>query len=1067
MRTFKYLLLFVTGLLCFSQANSQNKKLEQLTEEEYQKQKAAGNLPVLYPSQFPKDKIVISKNNKVKEVPKTGLVYTSNKNPLYKTKALTSANCNYVFGYEPPILVPDTDLNGDIVTDTIVQFWSYSGNNPSSSYTAPDYRNDDGSSKPLTLPFTFCFYGDTLSDSLYVNNNGNISFGARYSTFSGVAFPNNQFTMIAPFWGDVDTRNTASNVVYMRRMPHYAIFKWHKVGYFSSQADKLNSFMLVLTDGTDVHLPSGLNVGFFYDDMQWTTGGASGGTNGFGGTPATVGANKGDGINFLQFGRFDQPGITYDGPQNNPDGVDWLDDQTFIFSSCTNGNNIAPIMTGITVCDTLNACIGDTLTYNIGFMGPEASDSVSIYVIPPPGVTSFSYTIDSISDPSNPVISVNYVATDTSSTSFQIWAGDSGNPPLYSDTVTVTITGRAVAGSFTTVDGCAALNNGVITYLPTLGQAPYSISVDGGFTYIDSIQDSGLSGGTYNVVASDNHGCTVDSVITLNPVTGPTSVLAADTSLCIGNSITFTGGPTTTGATYEWTDALGNVLSTSVNLNLNNITLNDFDTYFFTIIDSTGCPGVADGITLNQFQGPQAVLGPDMFVCLGNSITLLGGPSITGATYNWVGPNNTPLGNGSMNITIPNVTASDLGTYTLSITENNCTGNNANIQVSSLIPSVTLSGGGLVGKNNTICPSSAAQVTFNFGGGSPPFKVTYNNGTTSTTYNDSTTTTTYNVPFANINEGAYHVTQVINGEGCITNNPSNDSIIIKGLSYDLIFDNFLATCGIADGQIIGIVASNLPVASPKFDFTWYSEKFTTANDSVVHTNVFANKDTVFNVYGGIYNLNIKDIVGCYYSENDTLLLKKGIIAKLNPETLECESPYIMAFTNGTIGDTSTIQDYVINFGDDNAITNKDSVLTTFINPVYHRYYTQLDTTYMVVFTVHSNVESICDDVDTLYINVNATPNVKLYNVLTPDGDRDNSVFKINPTGLYEVDCLIYDRWGTKVYTFTKANNFEWDGVIWDPKSAEAGTYYYVLTYHTRKDGVSKTNSETNFIQIIK
>lgn len=40
--------------------------------------------------------------------------------------------------------------------------------------------------------------------------------------------------------------------------------------------------------------------------MQWTTGDASDGTDGFGGTPATVGANKGDGdgVAFMGVGRY-------------------------------------------------------------------------------------------------------------------------------------------------------------------------------------------------------------------------------------------------------------------------------------------------------------------------------------------------------------------------------------------------------------------------------------------------------------------------------------------------------------------------------------------------------------------------------------------------------------------------------------------------------------------------------------------------------------------------------------------------------------------------------------------
>ena len=37
------------------------------------------------------------------------------------------------------------------------------------------------------------------------------------------------------------------------------------------------------------------------------------------------GANKGDGINFMQFGRFDHAGIDYDGPLGVNDGVSWLE----------------------------------------------------------------------------------------------------------------------------------------------------------------------------------------------------------------------------------------------------------------------------------------------------------------------------------------------------------------------------------------------------------------------------------------------------------------------------------------------------------------------------------------------------------------------------------------------------------------------------------------------------------------------------------------------------------------------------------------------------------------------
>src|ERR1044071_214991 len=71
--------------------------------------------------------------------------------------------------------------------------------------TPPEYRNDDGSTGLINLPFTFCLYGQSWTNC-YINNNGNISFGTPYGTFTATGFPNGGFTMVAPFWADVDTR---------------------------------------------------------------------------------------------------------------------------------------------------------------------------------------------------------------------------------------------------------------------------------------------------------------------------------------------------------------------------------------------------------------------------------------------------------------------------------------------------------------------------------------------------------------------------------------------------------------------------------------------------------------------------------------------------------------------------------------------------------------------------------------------------------------------------------------------------------------------------------------------
>lgn len=257
-----------------------------------------------------------------------------------------------------------------------------------------EYRNDDGSTAQIPLPFQFCFYGQNVN-SLYINNNGNVSFGASYGTFTANSFPDPTFIMVAPFWADVDTRAAGSGVVYYKLTPTYLIVRWQTVGYYSMYDDKLNDFQLILTDGSDPILPAGNNVSFCYGDMQWTTGDASGGTNGFGGNPATVGVNRGNGVDYIQIGQFDQAGTNYDGPFGANDQVSWLDNQTFYFNVCNNGsgNNLPPILNSDDVCDTLWICVGDSVTLDAIFLAPEQGQSTAITLTTPSmGLTTLSNT---------------------------------------------------------------------------------------------------------------------------------------------------------------------------------------------------------------------------------------------------------------------------------------------------------------------------------------------------------------------------------------------------------------------------------------------------------------------------------------------------------------------------------------------------------------------------------------------------------------------------------------------------------------------------------------------------
>jgi hypothetical protein len=162
-------------------------------------------------------------------------------------------------------------------------------------------RNDDDSSERLDLPFSLNFFG-TNYNKFWVNNNGNVSFNGPLSTFTPNPFPQSNQPLIAPWWADVDTRNLASGLVYIGTLEvsnrTAVAVTWNDVGYFSNAVNKTNNFQLVLIDRNDTGAGN-FDIEFRYDRLEWTTGSASGGSNGLGGVPAQAGYDAGDGVNFF------------------------------------------------------------------------------------------------------------------------------------------------------------------------------------------------------------------------------------------------------------------------------------------------------------------------------------------------------------------------------------------------------------------------------------------------------------------------------------------------------------------------------------------------------------------------------------------------------------------------------------------------------------------------------------------------------------------------------------------------------------------------------------------------
>lgn len=504
---------------------------------------------------------------------------------------------------------------------------------PDPTYTLAMAPNDDLSTGLIALPFTFCLYG-TNYNSLYINNNGNVSFGTPYGTFSASGFPSPAFVMVAPFWGDVDTRPDATHgTVKYKIYPNAIYVNWEGTGYYSMMNDKLNTFQLILSDGTDTTIGVGNNVAFCYKDMQWTTGAASSGIGGFGGVPATVGANKGDGINFIQFGRFDHAGTDYDGPIGVADGVSWLDNQSFKFSTCVTSGNVEPVFIDFspdivnisydcgTSGDTLKICsTGDTLIMSAQVLDPNVSDIVTLTVTGP-GIFGFSVLSSS---PGNPATITWQMVADPANygfNNFTVTATDNGVPALSATaTVSVFVDTTGIGAFTSTISGDTMICS---TETTTLSVPALFDTYD--WTTGATTNTSGLisSEGDYAVTLSLN-GCYKSITQHVYEWPDPVPAVSGSLSLCMT--------PTTVLSTSNF--------YSSYNWTFNGGFVSNADTAFFsapgtvvlTVTDTNGCTGDS---TYTIVSGPTVDVTGPAFICSAVGTIDLAATANTNGTYLW------------------------------------------------------------------------------------------------------------------------------------------------------------------------------------------------------------------------------------------------------------------------------------------------------------------------------------------------------------------------------------------------------------------------------------------------
>jgi hypothetical protein len=167
--------------------------------------------------------------------------------------------------------------------------------------------NDDGSTGLVNLPFPIDFFGTTYS-SLYVNNNGNVTFEAPLGEYTPEGLTTYGSPIIAPFWADVDTEVVGSALVTYGNgtvAGHEAFgIDWPGVDCYATTGGGLDSFQMILIDRSDI-APGDFDIEFNYSGINWDSGQASGGDGSCrNGTSAAVGYTNGSTNAFELAGSF-------------------------------------------------------------------------------------------------------------------------------------------------------------------------------------------------------------------------------------------------------------------------------------------------------------------------------------------------------------------------------------------------------------------------------------------------------------------------------------------------------------------------------------------------------------------------------------------------------------------------------------------------------------------------------------------------------------------------------------------------------------------------------------------
>jgi len=408
-----------------------------------------------------------------------------------------------------------------------------------------------------------------------------------------------------------------------------------------------------------------------------------------------------------------------------------------------------------------------------------------------------------------------------------------------------------------TANSCSGTtNNGILTANVTGGAPNYSYSWSPGGGVTNPL--TGLNVGAYTVTVTDRNGCTGSATGNVSVRTNPlvfASPIITNASCFGGNNgqiiAPLNGGNNP--ITYTWSSGTGH-----------GDTLSGLiaGTYSVTAVDNNGCSASAS-FTVGQGTVVTAQVANDTVTsCSGSTnngtLTAIASGGTPGYTYIWTG-----------NATTNPVTGLNVGTYTVTVSDqNHCTAT-ATASVSVLVQPITFAAPRIT--NVTCLGGSNGQIIVGINGGTNPITYTWSSGTG---HSDT---------LANIPAGTYTVTAV-DANGCSATASYVVTQPLTGISVTVANDTVTSCSGLTN---IGILTAVVTGGTPVYSYSW---------SNTATTNPITGLNT------GNYIVTVHDVFGCSATATGNVLTKSSnlsITAQVgNPVCFGLKGQIVVTETGG-------------------------------------------------------------------------------------------------------------------------------------------------------------------------